>query len=56
MNALSRYVRMVSFLVAFASASSMAYAETLRIAVPTWVGYGPLYVAKEKGFFEDEGG
>lgn len=28
---------------------------TLRIALPTWVGYGPLYVAQEKGFFEDEG-
>lgn len=28
---------------------------TLRIALPTWVGYGPLYVAQEKGFFEKNG-
>ncbi len=28
---------------------------TLRIALPTWVGYGVLYVAQEKGFFEEEG-
>lgn len=29
--------------------------STLRIALPTWVGYGPLYVAQEKGFFEENG-
>lgn len=28
---------------------------TLRIALPTWVGYGPLYVAQEKGLFEKNG-
>lgn len=28
---------------------------TLRIALPTWVGYGSLYVAQEKGFFEEAG-
>lgn len=26
-----------------------------RIAFNTWVGYGPFYVAKEKGFFKEEG-
>lgn len=39
-------------------ASEEAPAEemvTLRIALPTWVGYGPLYVAQEKGFFEEAG-
>lgn len=25
------------------------------IGIVTWVGYGPLYVAQEKGFFKDEG-
>lgn len=27
-------------------------AEPFRIAVLTWVGYGPIYIAQEKGFFE----
>ncbi len=27
----------------------------LRIALPTWVGYGPLYVAQEKDFFGECG-
>lgn len=30
-------------------------AEKLTIALSTWVGYGPLYVAKSEGFFEKEG-
>lgn len=30
-------------------------AEKLRIAYSVWVGYGPLFVAKEKGFFKEEG-
>lgn len=28
---------------------------SFRVAFNTWVGYGPFYVAKEKGFFKDEG-
>ena len=32
-----------------------AQAEPLIIAYPVWVGYGPLFVAQEKGFFADEG-
>lgn len=32
-----------------------AMTPTLRIALPTWVGYGSLYVAQEKGFFEECG-
>lgn len=30
-------------------------AEPLKIAHSTWVGYGPFYIAQEKGFFEEEG-
>ncbi|MGI9449488.1 MAG: ABC transporter substrate-binding protein [Geminicoccaceae bacterium] len=55
MNGLRRYVGMFSLLLAFAGASSTAYAESLRIGVPVWVGFGPLYIADEKGFFADEG-
>jgi NitT/TauT family transport system substrate-binding protein len=34
---------------------SSAAAEPLRLGVSTWVGYGPLYIAEEKGYFEEEG-
>lgn len=36
-------------------AFSPAAAEPLRLAHSTWVGYGPFYIARDKGFFEDEG-
>jgi NitT/TauT family transport system substrate-binding protein len=32
-----------------------ANAEPLRLAHSSWVGYGPLYIAQEKGYFRDEG-
>ena len=32
-----------------------AAAEPLRFAHSTWVGNGPFYVARERGFFEEEG-
>ncbi|WP_160012358.1 ABC transporter substrate-binding protein [Rhizobium sp. 18055] len=35
--------------------SPAAAAEKLTIALSTWVGYGPLYIAKKEGFFEKEG-
>jgi NitT/TauT family transport system substrate-binding protein len=38
-----------------AGLASVAHAEPLRISHTTWVGYGPLFVAEEKGFFADEG-
>jgi NitT/TauT family transport system substrate-binding protein len=34
---------------------SSAAAEPVRLGLSTWVGYGPLYIAKEKAFFQDEG-
>jgi len=37
------------------SLSSAHAADKLTVAHSTWVGYGPLYIAKEKGFFEEEG-
>jgi len=27
----------------------------LKLTLPTWVGYGPIYLAKEKGFFAENG-
>ncbi|MDX8439017.1 ABC transporter substrate-binding protein [Mesorhizobium australafricanum] len=32
-----------------------AAAETIRIAHATWAGFGPLYLAKEKGYFKKHG-
>ena len=32
-----------------------ALADTVRIAHSTWVGYGPLYIARDKGFFKEHG-
>src|SRR5438874_129065 len=32
-----------------------AAAETISIAHSTWVGYGPLYIARDKGFFKKNG-
>lgn len=32
-----------------------ALAEPLRVAHSTWVGYGPFYIARDKGFFAEEG-
>ncbi len=40
------------------SVASPAWAEedpTIRLAHSTWIGFGPFYVAKEKGFFEAAG-
>jgi NitT/TauT family transport system substrate-binding protein len=32
-----------------------AQADTIKIAHSTWVGYGPLYIARDKGFFKNHG-
>lgn len=37
------------------AAPAPAAAETVRIAHSTWVGYGPFYVARDKGFFKKHG-
>ena len=33
----------------------VAHAEPLRIFYAVWVGYGPLFLAQEKGYFVREG-
>jgi len=37
------------------SAPGTASAESFKLAFSTWVGYGPFYIAKDKGYFKDEG-
>lgn len=43
-----------SLVVGLTIAGSAA-AEPLKLGVGTWVGWGPLHIAKEKGFFAEEG-
>ena len=35
--------------------AKVAVADTVKIAHSTWVGYGPLYIARDKGFFKKNG-
>ena len=41
--------------VAALVAPNPAFAEKVRIAHSTWVGYGPLYIAQDKGLFKKNG-
>ena len=35
--------------------SVSSFAGTLKVGHSTWVGYGPFYIALQKGFFKEEG-
>ncbi len=41
--------------VSWQAAPARAAAETLRIGYSTWVGYGPLFLARDKRFFDETG-
>ena len=41
--------------LALAALAAPAQAETIKIGVQPWLGYGPLWIAEQKGFFEDNG-
>jgi NitT/TauT family transport system substrate-binding protein len=45
----------VAALLVAAGSSQVAQAEPLRIGYMIWVGFGPLFVAQEKGLFAKEG-
>ncbi len=36
-------------------AGSAFGAESIKLGMSTWLGYAPLYLAKEKGFFKKHG-
>lgn len=38
-----------------AAAGGPAAAETFRLGYASWVGYGPFFLAKKKGYFKEEG-
>lgn len=48
--------RIVMLVCALVLCASTAFAGTpVKVAHATWVGYGPLYIAKELGYFDKEG-
>jgi NitT/TauT family transport system substrate-binding protein len=49
-----RWVLGVMVLVFLVSGSAFG-AEPIKIGMSTWLGYAPLYLAKEKGFFQKRG-
>ena len=55
MSAARGIVFALAAVCSLASLLGTAQAEPLRIFHFTWVGYGPLFVAQEKGFFAKEG-
>jgi NitT/TauT family transport system substrate-binding protein len=40
---------------ALAFGATIASAEPVKLGLQPWLGYGPLWVAEEKGFFEKHG-
>ena len=42
-------------LLLFTACAVAAEAASLKVAHSTWVGFGPFYIAREKGFFAAEG-
>jgi NitT/TauT family transport system substrate-binding protein len=49
------YRLLVAAVALSSGCGGVAQAEPLRISYFTWVGYGPLFVAQDKGFFAKEG-
>jgi len=50
-----RLISMAAAMCMTAGLTGTAQAEPLRLRYTVWVGYGPLFVAADKGFFASEG-
>lgn len=44
-----------TMILLFVAAGSSFGAEPIKLGMSTWLGYAPLYLAKEKGFFKKQG-
>ena len=45
----------IALVAALSLTAAPLWAETVKIGVQPWLGYGPLWVAAEKGFFKEQG-
>lgn len=52
---LARFTRPLALAGLFAGAAATAQAGTLSIGHTTWVGYGTLYLARDLGYFKEQG-
>jgi NitT/TauT family transport system substrate-binding protein len=52
---MKRYWMVGVLVAAFLIAGPAFGAETIKLGMSTWLGYAPLYLAKEKGFFQKRG-
>jgi NitT/TauT family transport system substrate-binding protein len=50
-----KHVIAATAFASFAAMAAAADAGTLKLGHSTWVGYGPFYIARDKGYFKDEG-
>lgn len=52
---LKRLASLAGALAVAATAATSASADPLRLGMTTWVGYGPLFLARDMGFFKEYG-
>jgi NitT/TauT family transport system substrate-binding protein len=55
MNRLRNLVTAAAALAVMAVTAASASADTMRLGMTTWVGYGPLFLARDLGYFKDLG-
>ena len=49
------YKKLGLTLAALVMGTTLTHAEPVKLGLQPWLGYGPLWVAEEKGFFDDNG-
>ena len=55
MNMRKHFAGIVASVLVIGGATQTVQAEPLRLSYFVWPGYGPFFVAQEKGFFAREG-
>ena len=52
---LSKFLATAAVIAGCVSLSASADAGQMRLGMTTWVGYGPMFLARDKGFFKENG-